>query len=306
MSAYVFNAMDRNIVSIIGQAIKVDLKLTDAELGLLGGTAFAALYAFGGIPVARLAERFNRVNILTLSLALWSGLTALAGLAGSFAQLLCIRLGVGVAESGCSPPAYSLISDYFEPRRRASAFSIYTCAISIGYLLAAVAGGYTVQRMGWRAACVLVGLPGIAMAILIRALVREPPRGHSDAPTDIATTAPPPSFSLRGEWSELSAVGRALLLDPPIRNMVLGVTLSGFASYGLYAFVPPYFTRAFGLDYATVGLIAGLTGGVAVGIGIALGGFLADFLAARGARWYALVPGVGVALSAPVYVIALL
>jgi MFS family permease len=306
MSAYVFNAMDRNIVSIIGQAIKVDLKLTDAELGLLGGTAFAALYAFGGIPVARLAERFNRVNILTLSLALWSGLTALAGLAGSFAQLLCIRLGVGVAESGCSPPAYSLISDYFEPRRRASAFSIYTCAISIGYLLAAVAGGYTVQRMGWRAACVLVGLPGIAMAILIRALVREPPRGHSDAPTDIATTAPPPSFSLRGEWSELSAVGRALLLDPPIRNMVLGVTISGFASYGLYAFVPPYFTRAFGLDYATVGVIAGLTGGVAVGIGIALGGFLADFLAARGARWYALVPGVGVALSAPVYVIALL
>jgi predicted MFS family arabinose efflux permease len=305
MCAYVFNSIDRNIVSIIGQAMKVDLGLTDTQLGLLGGTAFAALYAFGGIPVARLAERFNRVHILTLSLAIWSGLTALAGAAGSFAQLLSIRAGVGIAEAGCSPPAYSLMSDYFEPRRRASAFSIYTCAISIGYLLAAVAGGYAVQRAGWRAACVLVGLPGIAMAVLIRALVREPPRGHSDASAASAAALRPPAFSLHAERRELSAVGSALLLDPPIRHMLLGVTISGFASYGLYAFVPPYFTRAFALDYATVGLIAGLTGGVAVGVGIALGGVLADRLASRGARWYALVPGAGVALSAPLYAIAL-
>lgn len=305
MSAYVFNSMDRNLIAIIGQSMKLDLKLTDTQLGLLGGTAFAALYAFGGIPVARLAERFNRVNILTLSLAIWSALTALVGAAGSFAQLVMIRVGVGVAEAGCSPPAYSLISDYFEPRRRASAFSIYTCAISVGYLLVAVAGGFTVQRLGWRAACVLVGVPGIAMALVIRAVVREPPRGYSDGqPSSVA--AQPLSFSLRTEWLELCAVARALLVDPPIRNVLLGVTISGFASYGLYAFVPPYFSRAFGLDYASVGLIAGMTGGVAVGIGIGLGGFLADSLAKRTARWYALVPAFGVALSAPLYAVALL
>lgn len=308
MAAYVFNAMDRNIVSIIGQSMKLDLKLTDTQLGLLSGTAFAALYAFGGIPVARLAERFNRVNILALALSIWSALTALCGAAASYAQLLCIRAGVGVAEAGCSPPAYSLISDYFEPGRRASAFSIYTCGISIGYLLGAVAGGYVTQHLGWRAACVLVGLPGVVMALLVRLLVREPPRGYADAlalgrvlPDAAAADTSRTPFSWRAEWRELRAVARTLMLDAPVRDMLLGLTLSAFASYGLYAFVPPYFSRAYALGYGAVGLIAGLTGGVAVGAGIATGGFLADILAKRTARWYALVPAFGVAISAPLY-----
>ncbi|MEP6549094.1 MAG: MFS transporter [Gammaproteobacteria bacterium] len=296
MTAYTFNAMDRTIISIIGQSMKLDLKLTDTELGLLGGTAFALLYAFGGIPIARLAERISRVNIIAVALIVWSGLSALCGAAVSFSQLLMIRVGVGFAEAGCSPPAHSLISDYFEPSRRASALSIYTCGISLGYLLAAVAGGYVAQHWGWRAACAMVGLPGIAIAILIKVFVREPPRGNS----------PLPPFSLRAELSELRNVGRALLTDRPVLHMVLGVTIGGFAAYGFYAFLPPYLSRAFELDYTTIGVIAGLAAGAAVGIGIVAGGFVADALAKRDARWYARVPGLGGLIAVPFYLLSLL
>jgi len=297
MTAYTFNAMDRTIISIIGQSMKLDLKLTDTQLGLLGGTAFAVLYAFGGIPVARLAERLNRVNIITVALVVWSALSALCGAAASFPQLLLIRAGVGVAEAGCSPPAHSLISDYFEPARRTSALSVYTGGISLGYLLAAVGGSYVVQHWGWRAACATVGLPGIAVAILIKMLIREPPRGQG-------SSLPP--FSIRGEVGELWAVGRALFADGPIRHMMLGVTLGGFAAYGFYAFVPPYLRRAFDLDYTTVGVIAGAAGGVAVGLGIVAGGFVADALARRDPRWYALVPALGGAVALPLYLLSLL
>src|SRR5208283_2000719 len=219
MAAYTFNSMDRSIVSIIASPMKLDLKLTDTELGLLGGTAFAVLYALGGVPLARLAERVNRVGIITAALIVWSGLTALCGAARTFPQLLLIRAGVGVAEAGCSPPAHSLISDYYEPSRRTSALSIYTCGISLGYILAAVVGGYVAQHFGWRIACTTVGLPGVATAVLIKIFVREPPRGYSDASPPATGGAP---FSLRGEWRELRAVGKALLLDRPILHMVTG------------------------------------------------------------------------------------
>jgi predicted MFS family arabinose efflux permease len=294
MTAYAFNAMDRSIISIIGQSMKLDLELTDTQLGLLGGTAFAVLYAFGGIPIARLAERFSRVNIISVALVIWSTLSALCGTASSFPLLLLIRAGVGVAESGCSPPAHSLISDYFEPSRRTSALSVYSCGTSLGYLLAAVAGGYAAQHWGWRAACALVGLPGIAIALLIKAYIREPPRAALPRP------------SLGAELRELGAVLRALLIDRPVLHMVLGVTIGAFAAYGFYAFVPPFFSRTFDLDYATIGIVAGLAGGVSVGLGIVGGGLIADALAERDARWYALVPAIGGIIAAPFYLLAVL
>src|SRR5580693_9606189 len=194
MAAYTFNSMDRSIIPIIASAIKLDLRLTDTELGLLGGTAFALLYAVGGIPIARLAERVSRVNIITAALIIWSALSALCGAASSFPQLLLIRAGVGVAESGCSPPAHSLISDYFEPSRRTSALSVYSCGISIGYLLAAVGGSYVAQHWGWRAACAMAGLPGLVIAVLIKVFIQEPSRGYS---------ADLPPFSLKSEMLEL-------------------------------------------------------------------------------------------------------
>ncbi|HET9391439.1 MAG TPA: MFS transporter [Steroidobacteraceae bacterium] len=296
MAVYAFNSMDRSIITIIGQPMKLDLRLSDTQLGVLSGTAFAALYAVGGIPMARLAERLNRVNLMAIALTVWSGLTALCGLATSFGQLLLTRVGVGFAESGCAPPAHSLISDYFPPDRRASALSVYSCGISLGYVLAAVAGGFVAQHLGWRAACAVVGLPGLALAVLLKVLVREPAREGK------IQTAP----SLRAELNELGQVGRSLLLDAPVLHMVLGVTIGGFAAYGFYAFLPPYFSRAFSLDYTTIGFIAAVTGGVAVGAGILAGGFIADRLASRSAHWYALVPALGTLSALPLYLLAML
>jgi MFS family permease len=313
MSAYTFNSMDRSIISIIAASLKADLSLSDTQLGLLGGTAFAALYALSGIPIARLAERVSRVNIITVALLVWSALTALCASAGGFISLLAIRAGVGVAEAGCSPPAHSLISDYHPPAERASALSVYSCGISLGYILAAVVGGYVAERAGWRAACLAVGAPGVLTALIIKAVVREPPRGRWDsAATSRAATphvATPPGagnagFSLAREGRELRAVAAALLLNPPVRHMVLGITLGGFAAYGFYAFVPPYFSRAFGLGYAATGFIAAFTGGVTVGFGILAGGFVADRLARHRVQWYALVPALGGLLALPLYVVA--
>ena len=303
-AAYTFNAMDRSIISILAPSIKADLKLTDAQLGLLGGTAFAVLYALGGVPIARLAERVSRVNIITVALMAWSSLTALCAVAASFGQLLLIRVGVGVAEAGCSPPAHSLISDYIEPSRRATALSMYTCGISLGYILAAAAGGYIAQHAGWRAACAAVGLPGIVTALLIKAVVREPLRGGSDGA--FAAVPNPAPFSVRHELAELKAVASALLFDRPILHMVMGLTVGAFAAYGFYYFVPAYFRRQFELDSAAVGFISAASGGVAVGIGILAGGWLSDKLARSSARWYALVPAIGGAISLPLYALALL
>lgn len=297
-AAYTFNSMDRSIISILAPSIKADLQLTDTQLGLLGGTAFALLYGLGGLPIARLAERVSRVNIMTVALIVWSSLTAMCALAASFGQLLLIRAGVGIAEAGCSPSAHSLISDYVAPSRRASALSIYTCGISLGYILAAALGGYLAQHAGWRMACAAVGLPGILTALIIKGAVREPPRGGVDAPEL-------PPFSMRHEFAELRAVASALLFDRPILHMVLALTLGAFAAYGFYYFIPAYFRREFELDSASVGLISAVSGGLAVGLGILAGGALSDFLARWSARWYALVPAIGGMISLPLYVLAL-
>ena len=317
-AAYTFNSMDRSIISILAPSIKTDLQLTDMQLGLLGGTAFALLYGLGGLPIARLAERVSRVNIMTVALIAWSSLTAMCALAASFGQLLLIRAGVGIAEAGCSPSAHSLISDYVVPSRRASALSIYTCGISLGYILAAVLGGYLAQHAGWRVACAAVGLPGVLTALIIKGAVREPTRGRVDAPSVDApgvdapgmkarSAAPElPPFSLGHEFAELRAVAAALLFDRPILHMVLALTLGAFAAYGFYYFIPAYFRREFELDSASVGLISAVSGGVAVGLGILAGGALSDFLARWSARWYALVPAIGGAVSLPFYVLALI
>lgn len=307
MAAYAFNSMDRSIISVIGQPLKLDLGLTDTQLGLLGGTAFASLYAIGGIPIARISERLSRVNIITAALIAWSALTALLGAAGSFLQLLVIRVAIGIAEAGCSPPAHSLISDLVPAAKRASMLSLYSCGISLGYLLGAAIGGYIAVHAGWRVACVAVGLPGIAMALIIRTTVREPARGRSE---EGSATPDPGSvrnrLSLRSEVGELFAVARTLLLDWSVLNVILGITIGSFAAYGSWAFVPAFYSRVFGLDYGTIGLVSGMAGGVSVGLGILAGGVIADWLAKRNKAWYALVPAIGTALAIPFYAIAFL
>ncbi len=336
--AYTFNFIDRTIISTIGQAIKEDLGLTDAQLGWLGGLSFALLYTTLGIPIARLAERRSRVNIITIAIVVWSGFTALCGLATSYLQLLLFRVGVGVGEAGLSPPAHSLISDYFEPGKRASALSIYAFGIPLGTMFGAVAGGWIAQNVSWQAAFLLVGLPGVAVALLIKLVVKEPPRGWADREmgremglemgreagreagrTQLAIDAesagalgreasmagapnPPlssadPAPSPPSTW----AVARRLLGSWGLFHIVAGMTLASFAGYGAGQYVPPYLIRQYGMDLATAGLLFGLVAGVANGAGTLLGGFLTDWASRRSARWYALVPAIGLMVATPLY-----
>jgi MFS family permease len=305
--AYTFNFIDRTIVATIGQAIKVDLKITDTQLGLLGGLSFAVLYTLLGLPIARLAERWNRVSIISLALVVWSGFTVACGVAGNFLTLLIMRVGVGVGEAGCSPPSHSLISDYFEPKRRASALSIYAFGIPLGSMIGAVAGGWLAKTYGWRIAFMVVGAPGLILAALVKLLIKEPPRGHSD-PAQRHVAAPAESSSIgaliAGEVKALGGVAISLFSHWPVANMILGLTMASFAGYGVGQFYAPYFIRAFGLDYATVGLVFGLIGGLSAGLGTLAGGFVSDWASKHNARWYALTPAIGLTIAAPIYILA--
>jgi MFS family permease len=307
--AYTFNFIDRTIVSTINQAIKLDLKLSDTQLGLLGGPAFALLYTLLGVPIARLAERHSRVWIITISLIVWSGFTAACGLAASFAQLLALRVGVGIGEAGCSPPAHSLISDYFEPKRRATALAIYAFGIPLGAMIGAAFGGWLAKAFGWRVAFLTVGAPGLILALAFILTVKEPRRGLSDPPEK--ATAPSMHARERDRtgwlWSEieaLGAVGASLFCKWPVLNIILGLTVTSFAGYGGGAFAGPYFIRTYGLDYATAGLILGLGIGLSGGLGTLAGGFISDWASKHGARWYALTPAIGIAVAAPIYILA--
>jgi MFS family permease len=310
LCAYVINFIDRTILSILGPAIRTELGLSSTQIGMLGGLYFALLYTLLGIPIARLAERFSRVNILTVSLVVWSGFTALCGLAGNFVTLALCRFGVGIGEAGCSPPAHSLISDYFEPRKRASAMAVYGLGVPLGVMFGAAAGGWLGQTLGWRWAFVVVGLPGVVLAVIFKLLVREPPRGHADLEARAAAglpaelPVPPAPLSMGHELREIGAVVRAIFGKWPVLHMALGITLVSFGLYGSGQFAPQYFVAAFGLDLTRVGLIVGLVGGVGAGIGTLAGGFLADRLARFSPAWYALTPAIGLAICTPLYVLA--
>ena len=309
VTAYTFNFIDRTIISTLGQPIKDTLKITDTQLGALGGLYFALLYTFLGIPIARLAERFSRVNIISVAIVIWSGFTALCGTAASFGWLAAFRFGVGVGEAGLSPPAHSLISDYFEPKKRASALSVYSFGIPLGTMIGAVAGGLIAQTFGWRWAFAVVGIPGIIIAIALKLLVKEPPRGHSELPVatpvdpiELASEradAQPRRKGLAGEFSEMWAVCKILFGKWPVLNVVLGVTLVSFGGYGGGQFAPPYFLRSFHLNYAEVGLITGLVAGFSQSIGTLIGGPITDRMSRLSYRWYALVPAIGVTLAYP-------
>src|SRR3984957_6511687 len=314
---YTLNFIDRTIVSILGQPMKESLGITDNQLGLLGGLAFALLYTLLGVPIARLAERVSRVNVIAICITLWSGFTALCGLAPNFAVMLAMRVGVGVGEAGCSPPAHSLISDYYEPKRRASALSVYAFGIPVGGMLGAIFGGLIAQYLNWRMAFFIVGVPGVLVAIALKLIVKEPPRGNADIearpvlPEDVtpdeAPAAPPArSFAdeIGHEVSELWAVARRIFGTWGFLNMALGVTLASFAGYGAGAFSSPYFIRTFGLGLALVGVLFGIIGGVSSGSGTLVGGFVTDWLSKRSAAWYALIPGFGLAIALPIYLVA--
>jgi len=314
-AVYALNFIDRTIVSIIGQPMKESLGITDNQLGLLGGLAFALLYTILGVPIARLAERVSRVNVIAVCITLWSGFTALCGIAPNFTVMLAMRVGVGIGEAGCSPPAHSLISDYYEPQRRASALSVYAFGIPLGAMLGTVFGGLIAQYLNWRMAFFIVGLPGVLVAIALKLVVKEPPRGHSETPahpvlpedvTPEELGPPARSFAqeIAYELRELGVVGARIFGTWSFLNMGIGVTLASFAGYGAGGFSAPYFLRTFGLGLALVGVLFGIIGGISSGSGTLLGGFVTDWLSKRSKAWYALVPGIGLAIAMPIYIVA--
>lgn len=310
LAAFTVNFIDRTIISIIGPAIRADLGLSSAQIGMLGGLYFALLYTLLGIPLARLAERTSRVNILVASLVVWSAFTALCGVASNFATLALCRFGVGIGEAGCTPPAHSLISDYFEPRKRATAMAVYGLGVPLGVMFGAIGGGWIAQHLGWRVAFVVIGVPGVILAAIFKLLVKEPPRDHADrearsiANLPVEAQMPHPPFSIGHEVREIGAVTGALFGNWPVLHMCLGVTLVSFAGYGTNQFIPQYFVTAFRLDLTSVGLIIGLIAGVGAGAGTLLGGLLADRLGKRNPAWYALTPAFGLAICVPLYLLA--
>ncbi|MHC9087064.1 spinster family MFS transporter [Luteimonas sp. RIT-PG2_3] len=292
---YASNFMDRIIVATVGQAMKVDLQLSDLQLGLLGGMAFAFFYAVLGIPMARLSERYSRVKIIAACVAMWSLMTTLCGMAQNYAQLLLLRVGVGIGEAGSTPASHSLIADHFPPKRRASAFALYALGVPLGAFCGAILAGWIVQNMGWRSAFILLGLPGLLIALLTVLTLREPQRGLADGV--VPTGEPVPS---------LKEVLRLLLRKRTFIHLTLGCALIGFANFGINMFMPIYFNRVFDMSYAQAGLAFGLITGVGALFGTSFGGFMADWAGKRDSRWYLWVVALGVALATPFYLAAFL
>jgi len=284
---YVFNFIDRSILNILAQSVKEDLGLYDWQIGLMGGIAFALFYTTFGIPIARLADTHNRRNILAVCLAVWSAMTAVCGLAQNFWQLLLARIGVAVGEAGGSPPAHSMISDLFAADRRATALGIYALGIPVGTMLGNLAGGWINEALDWRTAFIVVGLPGVLMALVVRFTLTEPPRGYTEQAAKIKTEAPPVSFVFKALWSRKS-----------FRYMALGGALHALVGYGVGPFLPALFIRVHEMGTADIGMALFWLGFAGIA-GTASGGYLADRFATKDVRWYVWLPGIATLLSVP-------
>jgi MFS family permease len=285
---YTFNFIDRQIIAILSPAIKEDLGLSDSMLGLLKGLAFAVLYTTLGIPIAWAADRWNRVSIITIALAVWSGFTALSGIAANAVQLALARVGVGIGEAGGSPPAHSLISDYFPKEKRASALSFYSLGIPFGQMFAFLAGGWVLENLGWRNAFFIVGIPGVLLAIILKLTVREPVRGAQEK---VGAPKPPAKYV-----DNL----KLLMKIPTFWGVVAGLTLASFTGYGTGLWIVDFYRRTYHLAYTDITVPLGILNGVVYGIGTWGGGYLTDKFGKKDKGAYAWLPGLGMLLTIPV------
>ena len=291
---YTFNFIDRQILSILLNPIKTDLGLSDTAMGMLTGFAFAMFYATLGIPIARFADRANRRNLIAGALAIWSGFTAISGLAQNFWHLLAARIGVGIGEAGCSPPAHSIIADYYPAEQRATALGIYSLGIPFGIMFGLFAGGWINELFGWRMAFFVVGLPGVLLALVIRFTMTEPKRGLSENMVD------------SGEQPSVSETLNYLWKKKSFRHMSFAAALSAFVGYGFVTWAPAFLIRSFGMGTGEIGTWFGLVLGVAGGVGIALGGYLADKFGSKDPKWYLWVTAIALILATPLMMFAFL
>lgn len=281
---YTFNFIDRQILVILQEPIKADLLLSDTQLGLLTGFAFAIFYVTLGIPIARFADRSNRKNITSIALVVWSGMTAISGFAQNFTHLLLARIGVGVGEAGGSPPSHSIISDYFPPERRATALSIYSTGVYIGVFLGFLVGGIVGQQYGWRMAFFVLGIPGILYAFIVYFTVKEPLKGMSD------------KFKAQEDAPSFAEGMKILLSRKTFIFVALGTGFHTFVNYGMGNWFPPFLARMHGMDTMSIGIWMALSAGVGGGLGTFMGGVIADRLRHKDLRWYCWISALSNAL----------
>lgn len=288
---YVINTMDRSqILAASLQSIKKELAASDFQMGVLTGIPFAVFYSIMGIPIAALADRWSRRNVLALAVASWSAMTAVFGMAVNYAMLFAARVGTAVGEAGGSPPSHSLISDYFPKSRRGTAFAIFALGVPIGSSLGAAFGGWGNQHFGWRMTFILAGVPGIAIALILWLTVKEPPRGLSDGVARRADDKTP------GMWEVLTFLWRR----SSFRHLSLAAALHSVVWYASSAWNNPFLQRSHAMTVQEAGYWIAVLSAIA-GVGTFLGGFLSDRLSARSndRRWYMWVPGVATLLCVP-------
>jgi MFS family permease len=295
---YGFNFIDRQIVGILAPFIQKDLGLTNTEMGLLTGLLFAALYTVVAIPIAWLADRYSRVNILTIALATWSGFTALFGLAGNFFQIGLARMGVGIGEAGGSPASHSIISDLYAKEERAGALGIYSMGIPLGimaaYFVTASLVGPSGEDVNWRRIFVILGLTGIALAVIVRLVLREPVRGAMEFGNNVDVAQPPFLESLI-----------SLLKIPSWWWMCFGIALGSFVSYSFSAWQTKYLLLLDpDFNFQNLLLILGVINGTTYAGGTFLGARLADSWGAKNIRAYGWLPAIAISLCLPIGIVS--
>lgn len=285
---YVFNFIDRQILVILQESIKSDLNLSDTQLGLLTGLAFAIFYVTLGIPIARLADTTNRKKIIGISLAVWSIMTVISGRALNFTQLLLARIGVGIGEAGASPAAHSMISDYYPANKRATALAVYSMGIYIGILLGYLFGGWLDEYFGWRLALMVVGLPGVLYAIFFYFTVKEPPRGYADN----LSTHQAANYSLM-------QVFRLLMSRKAFLCIAFAAGFHCFVVYGIGNWLPSLLRRLHGMESGEIGTWLAIGSGGGGALGVWLGGYLTDKYGQEDRRWYLWIPTIAIVVSLP-------
>ena len=290
---YVINYIDRQILSVLLEPIKQELAVSDTAMGLLTGLAFALFYTTAGIPIARWADRGSRRNVVIVGVVVWSAMTAVSGLARNFWQLALARVGVGVGEATLSPAAHSLISDAFPPERRATALGVYNIGGNVGIMLGFMLGGWIGDTFGWRTAFLVVGLPGLAAALLVRATLREPERGGLEGMAD------------DGEEASITDVLRHMLSQRTFRHLCLSSGLYAFAAYGFTIWGATFLIRVHDMSLTDTGVAMGLIQGIGGGLGTYVGGVLADRFGRQDARFLVWVPALGGTLALPLLAVFL-
>ena len=272
--AYILNFVDRQVLALVAQDVKEEMGLSDTQLGLLLGPAFVAFYTLAGIPIARLADRVSRRNVIAIGLAVWSLMTVACGMAGSYLQLLLARFGVGAGEAAGTPPSHSMISDYFPPERRATALSIYAIGVFFGTGFGFLGGGLILEWFDWRTAFLAAGLAGLPVSLLMFLTVREPARGASEAHADAETPS-------------LGEVVRTLASRRSFRWLMVAAACQAILGYAVLSWGVTYLRRVFDMSGAEAGFSFGLIAAICGAIGTSIGGYMSDRLAERDRRWYA-------------------